>query len=129
MLRRGTDRITKLYLDSRTALPDGSIQLPCDIQLDPSTRVLLAEFSTVASWDTIDDSNNSFYMVERVNDTDLPRIVAIPNGPFDLDTLAAALQTRLNRGKRPGLGNYSVIRRGRLCSTRPARWPERTRSI
>ena len=81
MMRRGTDRITKLYLDSRTALPDGSIQLPRDIQLDPSTRVWLAEFSTVASWDTIDDSNNSIFITERVNGVDRDRIVTIPNGP------------------------------------------------
>ena len=63
--RRGGDRVTKLYLDSRMSLDDGSIQIPGGgIQLDPSNRVWLAEFSTVASWDTIDNSNNSFFMVE-----------------------------------------------------------------
>ena len=49
MPRRGGDRVTKLYLDSRMSLDDGSIQIPGGgIQLDPSNRVWLAEFSTVA---------------------------------------------------------------------------------
>ena len=120
MMRRGADRITKLYLDSRMTLPDGSIQIPGDIQLDPSTRVWVSEFSTVASWDTIDDSNNSFFMIEKAGTSEVARIVTLPNGPYDLDTLAVALQTRLNTGKAAGIGNYTVTRVGTGASTATA---------
>jgi hypothetical protein len=113
MPRRGGDRVTKLYLDSRMSLDDGSIQIPGGgIQLDPSNRVWLAEFSTVASWDTIDNSNNSFFMVEKLGGAVQNRIVTVPNGPYDLDTLAASLQSRLNSGKLTGLGTYFVTRVG-----------------
>ena len=46
--------------------------------------------------------------------------MTIPNGPYDLDTLAAALQTCLNSGMMAGLGNYSVTRRGTSASTATA---------
>ena len=83
MIRRGTDRITKLYSDSRMTLLDGSIQIPCDIQLDPSRSVSLAESFMVASWDTIDDSNNPFLMAEKVGSTEVQRIATIAGGPYD----------------------------------------------
>jgi hypothetical protein len=94
-------------------LDDGSIQIPGGgIQLDPSNRVWLAEFSTVASWDTIDNSNTSFFMVEKLGGAVQNRIVTVPNGPYDLDTLAASLQSRLNSGELTGLGAYFVTRVG-----------------
>ena len=70
----------------------------------------VSEFSTVASWDTIDDSNNSFVLIEKVGTVGVPRIVTRPNGPYDLDSLAVALMTRLNTGKLAGIGNYAVTR-------------------
>ena len=95
------------------SLDDGSIQIPGGgIQLDPSNRVWVAEFSTVASWETIDDSNNSFFTVEKLGGAVQNRIVTVPNGPYDLDTLAASLQSRLNSGKLQGLGAYFVTRVG-----------------
>ena len=38
-MSRGGDRVTKVFLDSRMALPDGSIQIPGGgVLLDPSNR-------------------------------------------------------------------------------------------
>ena len=81
--------------------------------LDRSNRVWLGEFSTVASWDTIDSTNNKMYMIEQLNGVALPRIVEITQGPHDLDRLAASLQSSLNgTGKMAGLGTYYVTRVG-----------------
>ena len=113
-MSRGGERITKVFLDSRLALDDGSLQIPGGgLVLDRSNRVWLGEFSTVASWDTIDSTNNKMYIIERLNGVAIPRIVEITQGPHDLDTLAASLQSSLNgAGKMAGLGTYYVTRVG-----------------
>ncbi len=58
--------VTRVYLDSRYALPDGSIEIPGGgIECDPTDRVWLSEFSTVASWHTVDDTNQFMYVIEK----------------------------------------------------------------
>ncbi len=49
---------THIYLDSRHALPDGTMEIPGGgIECDPNDKVWLSELSTVASWHTVDDTN------------------------------------------------------------------------
>jgi hypothetical protein len=104
---RGIDRVSKVFLDSRYALPDGSIEIPGGgLLLQPTNRCWLAEFSTVASWGTIDSTNNILYVVEPGSQL---RAVSLSFGVHDLDSLATEIQTKLNEG-RTVLGLYTVQR-------------------
>ena len=111
-MSRGGERVTKVFLDSRMSLPDGPIQIPGGgILLDPSNRCWLGEFSTVASWNTIDESNGNMYILEQLGNDSLPRLVEPHWGPYDLDTLITGITSALNGpGKLAGLGTYSTTR-------------------
>ena len=64
---RGGERITKVFIDSRHALAEGRIEIPGGgLSLDPSDRSWLGELSTVPSWDTIDATNDAFYVIEQL---------------------------------------------------------------
>ena len=81
-MSRGGERVTKVFLDSRMSLPDGSIQIPRGgVLLDQSNRCWLGEFSTVASWNTIDESNGNMYILEQLGNDSLPRLVEPHWGP------------------------------------------------
>ena len=46
--------ISKVFLDSRYALADGTFLIPGEtILLEPNSRMWLGEFTCVASWDTL----------------------------------------------------------------------------
>ena len=109
---RGGERITKVFLDSRYALSDGSIQIPGGgVQFDPSNKCWLGEFSTVASWDTIDAANNILYVQELSTGAPNNRAIALTTGPRDMESLTVELQAALNgAGKATGFGNYVVTR-------------------
>ena len=66
---------TKVYVDSRYAVSksDSSIeyQILGGLDLKPSTRVWLSEFTCVAAWDTIDNSNNRLYVKEGTIDREI----------------------------------------------------------
>ena len=111
-MRLGGERITKVFLDSRYALPDGSLQIPGGgVLLDPDNRCWLGEFSTVASWGTIDATNNILYVQEQTTGAPNNRAIALPTGPHDMDSLATAMQTGLSGdGKAPAFGTYTVTR-------------------
>ena len=111
-ISRGGERVTKAVLDSRVALPDGPIQIPGGgIHLNPSSRCWLGEFSTVASWNIIDESNGNVYILEQLGNTSVPRLVKPPWGPYDLDALPVAITSALNGpGVLDGLGTYSTAR-------------------
>ena len=106
---------TRIYLDSRYALPDGSLEIPGGgIECDPADRIWLSEFSTAASWHTIDESNQILYVIEAI----VPgfvwnrRAVPLTPGPHDMDSLAAEIARALNG---PGentavMGTYSCAR-------------------
>ena len=105
---RGGERISKVFLDSRYCLPDGSIEIPGGgLLLDPSDRCWLAEFSTVASWDTIDESNDTLFVIEAGN---VLRRIPLGHGAHDLDSLASDMQARLNGAGKTLSGSYSVQR-------------------
>lgn len=87
--------ISKVFLDSRYALADGTFLIPGEaITLEPDSRVWLGEFTCVASWDTIDHSNNTFVVVESGQH----RLVSIPTGPHDIESLREAIQAALGFG-------------------------------
>jgi hypothetical protein len=100
---------TKVYVDSRYAVSksDSTVeyQIPGGLNLKPSTRVWLSEFTCVAAWDTIDDSNNRLYVKEGTVDRELH----ILKGVYDLETLRIALENALNSSsKSAGMGTYTV---------------------
>ena len=100
--------VSKVFLDSRYTLPDGSFAIPGEsILLTPDTRCWLSEFTGVCSWDTLDYSNRFFTVFE--NGTD--RLVGLEAGPHDLESLRTAMETSLNApNKTAGVGTYTVER-------------------
>jgi len=99
--------ISKVCLDSRYALADGTFLIPGEtILLEPNSRVWLGEFTCVASWDTLDESNNSFSVVEYGQ----YRTVTLPTGPHDIESLREAIEEGLNETPGEGMGTYSVTR-------------------
>ena len=104
----------KIFLDSRFANADGSIDLPnSGITCHPDSTCWLTEFSTTASWWTIDASNEILYVREKIVTivetvpvvTWNNRRVFLTQGPYDFDTLADEIALRLNGpGKDPTMG-------------------------
>jgi hypothetical protein len=100
---------TKVYVDSRHAVSNSGssieYQIPGGVSLKPSTRIWFSEFTCVAAWDTIDDSNNRLYVKEG----DVTRQLNLLKGVYDLETLRIAFETALNSGsKTAGMGTYTV---------------------
>lgn len=99
--------VSRVFLDSRYTLPDGSFVIPGEaLLLEPTSRCWLGEFTCVASWDTLDDTNNSFTVIEL----GVSRVVALPTGAHDLESLRAAIETGLNIAPGAGMGTYQVER-------------------
>ena len=94
---RGGERVTKVFLNSRYPLSDGSIQIPGGgALLDPSNKCWLGEILHVQELSTGAPNN---------------RAIALTAGPHDMESLAIEMQAALNgAGKAPGFGNYAVTR-------------------
>ena len=58
----------------------GVLKYPAGGVLDPSDRVWLDEFSSAASWDTTDSTNNLLYVQEQTTGAPNNRIIALPGG-------------------------------------------------
>ena len=100
--------VSKLFIDSRYTLPDGSFVVPGEqILIRPETRIWLGEFTCVASWDTIEAGVNDTLVVHELG---TPRTITIPSGPHDLESLRDALETQLNAAPALGMGTYTVTR-------------------
>ncbi len=107
--------VTKIYVDSRHSLPNSKggtsslqVEIPGGIELKPRTKVWLSEFTCPASWDTIDASNNVLY-VRELGQPD--RVLFIPTGPHDIESLRRAMQEELNSNtKNASMGVYHVTR-------------------
>ena len=106
--------ITKVYLDSRYSIDGKSFDLQnVGILLHPKSRCWLSEFTCVASWDTLDATNNKFVVTEGV----VNRTITLPTGPHDIDSLSTAMQSALNTGKPATMGTYSVAKVGAASGT------------
>ena len=119
MSRRQPHRV---YLDSRFANADGSVDIPNGgIQTHPDSNCWMTEFSTTASWWTVDESNQYLYVRERIVElvdglevvTWNNRKLAPRQGPYDHDSLATEIAYALNNGllaKDPDMGTYTCTR-------------------
>jgi hypothetical protein len=104
---------TKLYVDSRYAVSSSGAsieyEIPGGIALKPSTKVWLSEFTCVASWRTVDASNDTLYIQEE----DVHRVVQLPRGVYDLQSFTQTIESVLNNSnKLSTMGTYSVTLEG-----------------
>ena len=87
---------TKVYVDSRYAITNtGSsieYQIPGGVELKPTTRCWLSEFTCVASWHTIDNSNSNLFILEGA----VRRGLEMPHGVYDLESFRSVMQEVLN---------------------------------
>jgi hypothetical protein len=106
--------LRKLFLDSRFrssgSTDDFEVQLEQGIQLPANAHCYLSEWTGVVSWETLNESNRNLYIGENVGTTVTHRIIQLPLGAYDSESLRAALQDSLNAGRPTGLGTYSVLR-------------------
>jgi len=99
--------VTKVYVDSRYSQGDGkTFDLhEGNLVMSPDTKMYLSEFSCVASWNTIDATNNALVVTDGAILAD--RILTIPEGPHDIDSLREAFEVALNA---TGYGLYTVAK-------------------
>jgi hypothetical protein len=107
--------VRRIYVDSRYCVPGGTgsdfeYELAEGVDLPPDSYAHISEFTTVNSWATVGAQNQNLYVVERVGSAWRPRIVVIPTGAYDTDTLRQALQDGLNASRAQGVGAYAVTR-------------------
>ena len=100
-------RVTRVYLDSRYAEGDGkTFSLHgANMVMSPDTKMWLSEFSCVASWNTIDSFNNTIVVTDGAVLAD--RVLQIPEGPHDIDSLREAFEVAL---RATGFGTYNVTK-------------------
>ena len=81
-MSRGGERVIKVLLDTKLVLPDGFTKIPWGgILFVPSNGRWLGKCSTVASWNTIDESNGNLYILGQLGNTSVPRLVEPHSGP------------------------------------------------
>jgi hypothetical protein len=116
--------IRRLYVDSRfrTAgtTSDFEIELQQGFELPANCHCYLAEFTGVVSWLTLNETNNNLYLGEKVGEDQSFRLVQLPLGAHDSESLRAVLQDSMNAGRPSGLGNYTVTRSSSAGSTATA---------
>jgi hypothetical protein len=100
---------TKVYIDSRYASvtngPSIEYEIPGGVPIKPATKVWLSEFTCVASWHTLDETNHNLFLTEGLEH----RALELPEGVYDLESFRATLQTELNGAtKSDTMGTYSV---------------------
>ena len=103
----------KLYVDSRflkSGTPSNfNFELPEVLDMPRDTVAYITEFTGVCAWDTVNQSNYRFYIVEQAGGVNKGRIVDVAQQPHDSESLRADLETKLNgAGKLAGMGTYTV---------------------
>ena len=106
--------VRKIIVDSRAFLNNapaqsGTFQLPQIIELYGSQALYLQSFHCVASWLSIDATNDPMYMIEN-GVTTVARAVKLPHAAYDADSLATQLQSALNGTDKTVQGTYTVTR-------------------
>ena len=116
--------IRRLFIDSRFrstgTTDDFEVELQQGIQLPAGCHCYLAEFTGVVSFETINESNRNMYISEFVNGSATSRIVQLPIGAYDSESLRAAIQDASNVGRASGMGTYTVTRSSSAGSTATA---------
>ena len=102
-------KTSKSFIGSRFASgsngPSLEYEIPGGVPMKPTTKVWLSEFTCVASWHTLDESNHNLFLTEGLED----RALELPEGVYDLESFRAMLQTELNGAtKSDTMGTYSV---------------------
>jgi hypothetical protein len=106
--------VRKIIVDSRAFLNNapaslGIFELPEDIQLYGNEALYLQSFHCVASWLSVDSTNDTMYLVE-FGTTTVNRTIMIPDAAYDADSLATQLQNELNGSGKTVSGTYTVTR-------------------
>ena len=106
--------VRKIIVDSRAFLNNapaqqGTFELPEIILLYGNEALYLQSFHCVASWLSIDATNDTMYILEWQL-SDRPRAVKIPHAAYDADSLATQLQAALNGADKTLTGVYTVTR-------------------
>ena len=106
--------VRKIIVDSRSFLANGPaengvFELPESIDIYENECLYLQSFHCMASWLSVDGSNNTMFILEcGVNTT--AGAIRIPYAAYDADSLAAELQSSLNGNGKSVHGVYSVTR-------------------
>ena len=84
-------KTSKVFIDSRYASssngPSLEYEIPGGVPMQPTTKVWLSEFTCVASWHTLDASNQKVFLTEGVEE----RVLELPGGVYDLESFRATL--------------------------------------
>ena len=106
--------VRKIIVDSRSFLNNapagnGVFELPESLDIFQNEFLYLQSFHCMASWLSVDATNNTMFIIEYgVNTT--ARTIRIPDAAYDADSLAAELQSSLNAPGKSIRGVYSVTR-------------------
>jgi len=106
--------VRKIIVDSRAFLNNapaqsGTFELPEIVELYGNEALYLQSFHCVASWLSIDATNDTMYLIEN-GTTTVARSVKLPHAAYDADSLATQLQTALNGSGKVTPGQYTVNR-------------------
>ena len=107
----------KIIVDSRYFLrggtaESGTFELPEVITLYDKDVLYLQQFHCTVSWWTIDDSNDTMYLIEQSAigaGLKTCRTIKIVHGPYDIDSFAAQLTLQMNDGAKTTVrGDYQI---------------------
>ena len=105
--------IRKIYVDSRF-LTNGTTssfeyELPEIVNLPMHSAAYITEFCCVNGWDTINDSNNQLYVVERNSSgVTRARVETLNSGSYDSESLRLEVESKLNGPSKHVAGVYTV---------------------
>ena len=108
--------VRKLYIDSRYrasgTASNFEYELPETVELPKNTRAFITEFTGVNGWDTVNLTNNNFYLIEQQSNSTIwrARVLTIPENAYDTDSLRSTLEGLLNFGNKMVPGAYTVTR-------------------
>ena len=104
--------VRKIIVDSRAFLNNapaqsGTVELPEIIELYGNEALYLQSFHCVASWLSVDATNDTMYVMEW-SLSNQARAVVIPHAACDADSLVTQLQSALNSNGKIVTGSYTV---------------------
>ena len=105
----------RLVIDSRFRTADSEnnanfrVQLKYPCQLPAGSKMYVDGVNFAHSWSVVEhDRNDKLYVLEHIEpSTDVPRVITLPYGDYNVTTLRTQLELSLNTGKTIA-GNYTV---------------------